>query len=51
VTSATYVLDNQSELAGFICEDFAFQVPAHGFALTAITWLGHIAPHVAGLEA
>jgi alpha-beta hydrolase superfamily lysophospholipase len=50
VTSATYVLDNQSELAGFICEDFAFQVPAPGFALTAITWLSHIAPHLPALK-
>jgi acylglycerol lipase len=27
VVSCTYVLDNQAELAGFICEDFAFQIP------------------------
>ena len=45
-----HVLDNQSELAGFICEDFAFQVPAPGFALTAITWLAHIAPHLPALK-
>ena len=36
VVSATYVLDNQAQLAGFICESFAFQVPAPGFALAAI---------------
>ena len=46
VTSATYVLDNQSELAGFICESFAFQVPAPGFALAAIKGISHIAPRL-----
>lgn len=46
VVSATYVLDNQAELAGFICEDFAFQIPAPGFALAAIKGLSHIAPHL-----
>lgn len=46
VVSATYVLDNQAELTGFICESFAFQVPAPGFALAAIRGLSHIAPHL-----
>ena len=46
VASATYVLDNQSQLAGFICESFAFQVPAPGFALAAIKGLSHIAPRL-----
>jgi alpha-beta hydrolase superfamily lysophospholipase len=46
VVSTTYVLDHPSELAGFICEDFAFQVPAPGFALTAIKALSHIAPRL-----
>jgi alpha-beta hydrolase superfamily lysophospholipase len=36
VVSATYTLDNQKELAGVICESFAFQVPAPNFALAAI---------------
>ena len=36
VVSCTYALDNQAELAGLICESFAFQVPAPGFALAAI---------------
>jgi alpha-beta hydrolase superfamily lysophospholipase len=44
VTAAIYALDHQSELAGFICESFAFQVPAPGFALAAIKGLSHIAP-------
>jgi acylglycerol lipase len=46
VTSASYVLDHQSELAGFICESFAFQVPAPGFALAAIKGISHIAPRL-----
>lgn len=50
VVSATYVLESQSELAGFICESFAFQVPAPGFALAAIKWLSHIAPRLPVLK-
>ena len=46
VTSATYTLDHQAELAGFICESFAFQVPAPNFALAAIKGLSHIAPRL-----
>jgi len=50
VTSATYVLDHQAELAGFICESFAFQVPAPGFALAAIKGLSHLAPRLPVLK-
>jgi len=46
VVSATYVLDNQAQLAGFICESFAFQVPAPGFALAAIKGISHVAPRL-----
>ncbi len=46
VVSATYVLENPSGVAGFICESFAFQVPAPGFALAAIKGLSHIAPRL-----
>ncbi len=46
VVSAVYTLENQAELAGFICESFAFQVPAPGFALAAIKGLSHIAPRL-----
>jgi alpha-beta hydrolase superfamily lysophospholipase len=46
VVSAVYVLENQAELAGFICESFAFQVPAPGFARAAIKGLSHIAPRL-----
>ena len=46
VVSSVYTLENQAELAGFICESFAFQVPAPGFALAAIKGLSHIAPRL-----
>ena len=46
VVSATYALDHQAELDGFICESFAFQVPAPGFALSAIKGLSHVAPRL-----
>jgi acylglycerol lipase len=50
VVSSVYVLENQAELAGFICESFAFQVPAPGFALAAIKGLSHIAPRLPVLK-
>jgi alpha-beta hydrolase superfamily lysophospholipase len=50
VTSTIYTLDHQDELAGFICESFAFQVPAPGFALAAIKGLSHIAPRLPVLK-
>jgi acylglycerol lipase len=49
VVSSVYVLEHQAELAGFICESFAFQVPAPGFALAAIKGLSHIAPRLPAL--
>jgi len=50
VVSCTYVLDHASELAGFICESFAFQVPAPGFALAAIKGISHFAPRLPVLK-
>jgi acylglycerol lipase len=50
VVSSVYVLENPSAVAGFICESFAFQVPAPGFALAAIKGLSHIAPHLPVLK-
>ena len=50
VVSCVYVLENQAEVAGFICESFAFQVPAPGFALAAIKGLSHIAPRLPVLK-
>jgi acylglycerol lipase len=46
VVSCTYALDNQDEIAGLICESFAFQVPAPGFVLAAVKGISHIAPRL-----
>jgi len=45
VVSCLYALEHQDELAGFICESFAFQVPAPDFAIAALKGLSHLAPH------
>lgn len=45
VTSCIYTLDHQDQLKGFICESFAFQLPAPDFALAALKGLAHVAPH------
>jgi alpha-beta hydrolase superfamily lysophospholipase len=45
VVSCLYASEHQSELAGFICESFAFQVPAPDFAIAALKGLSHLAPH------
>jgi alpha-beta hydrolase superfamily lysophospholipase len=46
VIACVYTLDNQSELAGFICESFAQQAPAPDFVLAAIKGVSRIAPRV-----
>jgi alpha-beta hydrolase superfamily lysophospholipase len=45
VVACMYTLEHQSELAGLICESFAFQVPAPDFALAALKGLAHVFPH------
>jgi len=45
VTACLYTLYHQSELAGLICESFAFELPAPAFALAVFKGLGHLAPH------
>lgn len=44
VTSCSYALDYQAELAGLICESFAFQVPAPDIALQIIKGVSHLLP-------
>jgi len=44
VVSCTFALDHQAQLAGLICESFAFRVPAPRFVLSAIKGLSRIAP-------
>lgn len=46
VVSCSFALDHQTEIAGLICESFAFKVPAPDFALAAIKGLSAIAPHL-----
>ena len=45
VISCVYTLEHQPELAGLICESFAFEVPAPDFALAVVKGLSHLAPH------
>jgi len=45
VVACLYSLEHQRELAGLICESFAFQVPAPDFALAVLKGLSHVAPH------
>jgi len=45
VVASLYALEHQADLAGLICESFAFQVPAPDFALAVFKGLAHIAPH------
>jgi alpha-beta hydrolase superfamily lysophospholipase len=45
VLSAVYTLGYQKKLSGFICESFAFQVPAPEFALAVLKGLSHVFPH------
>src|SRR5262245_10972995 len=45
VIACNYVLDNQADIAGLICESFAYRVPAPDFALAVLKGLSHLAPH------
>lgn len=45
VISSVYTLEHQADLAGFICESFAFKVPAPDFVLSVVKGLSHLTPH------
>ena len=45
VLACLYALEHQADLAGLICESFAFQTPAPDFALAVLKGLGHVFPH------
>ena len=45
VVSCIYTLEHQEELSGFVCEDFAFKIPAPEVALSVFKGLSHVAPH------
>jgi acylglycerol lipase len=50
VISSHYTLQHQSELAGFVCESFAFRVYAPDIALSLLKGASHVAPHAHVLE-
>jgi len=49
VTGCLFALEYQNEIAGFICEDFAFEVPAPDIALAILKGISHVAPHAHAL--
>jgi acylglycerol lipase len=49
VICCLYALDHGAEIAGLICEDFAFEVPAPDFALAVLKGLSHVTPHAHSL--
>ncbi len=50
VVSSSYALDHQAEIAGLICESFAFKVPAPDAALAVIKGLSLLFPRVPVLK-
>ena len=50
VISSSYAVEHQNELAGLVCESFAFQVPGPALALAAVKGLSHFAPNVPVLK-
>jgi alpha-beta hydrolase superfamily lysophospholipase len=50
VVSCSYCLDRQKEIAGLVCESFAFEVPAPNFVLAVIKGLSRIAPRLGVLK-
>ena len=45
VIACGYTLEHQDEIAGLICEDFAYQVPAPDIALAIVKGVSYVAPH------
>lgn len=50
VVGCTWTLDHQKEIAGFICESFAYQVPAPAPVLALVKLFGKIAPKLPVLK-
>lgn len=50
VTACLHALEHQDRIAGLICEDFAFEVPAPGIALDVLKGISHVAPHARALK-
>src|SRR5436190_14852139 len=45
VIACAYTLEHQNEIAGLICEDFAYQVSVPNIALALLKGISHVAPH------
>jgi acylglycerol lipase len=45
VIACGYALEHQDEIAGLICEDFAYKVPAPDVVLAVLKGLSHVVPH------
>ena len=45
VVSCVFTHKHRGEIAGLICESFAFQVPSPDFALAVLKGISHLAPH------
>lgn len=45
VVSCLYALEHQAEIAGLVCESFAYQLPAPDFVGAVLKGLSHLAPH------
>ena len=50
VVGCTWALDHQAEIAGFICESFAYKVPAPAPVLALVRFFGKIAPKLPVLK-
>ncbi len=50
VVGCTWSLDHQKEIAGFICESFAYQVPAPALVLALVRLFGKIFPKLPVLK-
>jgi alpha-beta hydrolase superfamily lysophospholipase len=45
VIACGYTLEHQDEIAGLICEDFAYRIPAPDIALAIVKGVSRVAPH------
>ena len=50
VVSCLFALRQPHALAGLVCEDFAFDLPAPGFALALFKGISRVAPHARALK-
>src|SRR5262245_54053799 len=50
VIACVYALEHQDEIAGLICEDFAYRVPGPEIALAIVKGVSHLAPHARVLK-